>query len=382
MGTVDTSPSSQQLDQAVFRDVIGRFASGVTVITTRASGRDFGTTASAVSSLSMDPPMLLICLNRSSETREAILSAGWFAVNILSEGQADLAYAFAKKAEDKFSGTRIDRGDSGVPLLAGSLAQIECLVTETATGGTHTVFMGEVKHATGTDDAPLTYYRGRFGRFEEMLEDVAYRRLRGLVVSREIPRGAPLSVPVLSEQLDLEPKYVFFALSKLTTDGLLERRPDGTLHVRALDVRTAHDSIDARCAIEIAVVDKICGQLASEDVERLRALAHATAEAARARPLDVAGLLQSGQGFHEHFIGLLGNETLQVFFRRLDFRGIWSRAAPDLDRFGRTTATYLGDLVDACETGDSGAARRLLYEHAEAVKLDAQEAIERGGGEL
>jgi flavin reductase (DIM6/NTAB) family NADH-FMN oxidoreductase RutF/DNA-binding GntR family transcriptional regulator len=374
--------STPQLDQALFRDVIGRFASGVTVVTTRTSDRDFGTTASAVSSLSMEPPMLLICLNRTSETREAIIASGWFAVNILSEHQADLAYAFAKKSPDKFRDTQVDRGPSGMPLLAGALAQLECSVSETATGGTHTVFMGEVTYARGTEDAPLTYYRGRLGRFEEMLEDVAYKRLRSLVISREIPRGSALDVERLSSELDLDPKHVFFALSKLTADGLLERRPDGTLRVRPLDVRRAHEAIDARCAIEIAVVDKVCGHIASADVERLQMLAASTVRAARARPMDIPGLLSSGQGFHEHFIGLLGNEVLESVFRRLDFRGIWSRAAPDLDRFGRTTATYLRDLVEACAAGDRDRARRLLYEHAEAVKLDAQEAIELGGGEL
>ena len=326
--------------------------------------------------------MLLICLNRTSETREAIIASGGFAVNILSEHQANLASAFARKSPDKFRDTQVDRGPTGMPLLAGALAQLECSVTETATGGTHTVFMGEVTYATGSEDAPLTYYRGRFGRFEEMLEDVAYKRLRSMVISREIPRGSALDVEQLAGELDLDSKHVFFALSKLTADGLLERHRDGALRVRALDVRRAHEAVDARCAIEIAVVDKVCGRLGQADAERLNVLAAATASAARAHPIDVPGLLSSGQRFHEHFIGLLGNEALESFFRRLDFRGIWSRAAPDLDRFGRTTATYLRELVDACATGDRETARRLLYEHAEAVKLDAQEAIELGGGEL
>jgi flavin reductase (DIM6/NTAB) family NADH-FMN oxidoreductase RutF len=167
---IEREPSSaaRALDQAVFRDVIGRFASGVTVITTTVEDRDFGTTASAVSSLSMEPPMLLICLNRTSETREAIAKSDRFAVNILSEGQAEIASAFARKSPDKFAQAKVDRGPHGMPLIPGSLAQLECIVTETAVGGTHTVFFGEVRHAEGTDDAPLTYYRGRFGRFEDL----------------------------------------------------------------------------------------------------------------------------------------------------------------------------------------------------------------------
>ena len=96
-------------DQQVFRDVIGRFASGVTVITTTVDGAPFGTTASAVSSLSLEPPMVLVCLNKTSDTQAAILKAGAFCVNILAEGQQDLAYQFARKG-DKFGGHDLRRG--------------------------------------------------------------------------------------------------------------------------------------------------------------------------------------------------------------------------------------------------------------------------------
>ena len=110
-----TSQYSQPLDQTLFRDVIGRFASGVTVITTRAEGRDFGTTASAVSSLSMDPPMLLVCLNTESETQRAIHASMRFAVNILGEDQAEVAFRFAKKAGSKFVEGDIVRAPIGRP---------------------------------------------------------------------------------------------------------------------------------------------------------------------------------------------------------------------------------------------------------------------------
>jgi 4-nitrophenol 2-monooxygenase / 4-nitrocatechol 4-monooxygenase, reductase component len=149
---------------AVFRDVIGRFASGVTVITTTCGGADHGTTASAVSSLSTDPPMLLICLNRTSSTRAAVLGSGFFGVNILAEGQDRVASAFARKGTDKFAGIHVLRGTTGVPLIGDALAHLECEVEETVTGGTHTVFLARVRAASGTDAAPLTYFRGRFGR--------------------------------------------------------------------------------------------------------------------------------------------------------------------------------------------------------------------------
>jgi flavin reductase (DIM6/NTAB) family NADH-FMN oxidoreductase RutF/DNA-binding GntR family transcriptional regulator len=370
------------VDQAGFREVIGRFASGVTVITTTADGQDFGTTASAVSSLSMDPPMLLICLNRTSETREAILAAGWFAVNILSEAQAEIAYAFAKKSPDKFRDKEVVRGGSGVPLIPGAIAHLECRVSETATGGTHTVFMGEVQDARATEGAPLTYYRGRFGRFEDTLQDAAYRRLRELVISRELPRGTPLEVEQLAQELDLDKVHVFYALTKLTTDRLVERQPDGHLMIKPLTVRTAHEAIDARCAIEVAVVDKVAGAIPDADADALRAHAHAAQEAATARPANIAELVTAGHAFHEHFIGLLRNDALQSFFRRLDIGGIWARAAPDIDRRGKTSASYLGELVDACVAADRDAAKQILYDHAASVKENAREAIELVGGEL
>jgi flavin reductase (DIM6/NTAB) family NADH-FMN oxidoreductase RutF/DNA-binding GntR family transcriptional regulator len=381
MTTADTEQAAH-VDQAVFRDVIGRFASGVTVITTRHEGQDYGTTASAVSSLSTDPPMLLICLNRTSETREAIVAAGWFAVNILSEGQADLAYAFAKKSPDKFRGAKTTRGRSGVPLLTGALAQLECCVGETATGGTHTVFMGEVQNAAATEAAPLTYYRGRFGRFEDMLEDAAYRRLRQLVVSREIPTGQPLDVECLAKELELEQAHVFIALTRLTADGLVQREADGHHEIKPLDVRSAHEAIDARCAIEVAVVDRVAGAISDDDARTLHEHASAAHEATLAQPADIEGLVSSGQGFHEHFIGLLGNEALQGFFRRLDITAVWARAAPDIDRLGNTSATYLRELVDACVTGDRDLATRILYDHAARVKENARQAIELVGGEV
>jgi len=371
------------VDQRAFRDVIGRFASGVTVITTRLRGKDYGTTASAVSSLSMDPPMLLICLNRTSETQKAVFEAGWFAVNILRENQADLAYAFARKAPDKFEKLGTNRATSGAPLIAHALAHIECRVAETATGGTHTVFMGEVHQASASEEGePLTYYRGRFGRFHDMLQDAAYRRIRTMVVTRELPRGVPLDVEQLSSQLQLEEAHVFYALTKLTTDGLVKRDAEGRLSVKALDVASAQDAIDARCAIETAVVDKVAGALSASAAERLRSSARQADEAANAHPVDMVALGRAGREFHEQFVGLLGSEAISSFVRRLDFHVIWATVAPDIERVGRINASYLPGLVDACVAGQPEVAKRLLRDHAATIREYAREAIERAGGEM
>lgn len=148
-----------------YRSVMGHFASGVTIITTRHEGIDYGLTASAVSSLSLDPPMLLICVNKTSSTQKAIAQSQIFAVNILREDQSEMAHQFARSHLDKFGGVSVSYGELGAPLLGGTLATIECRVTEEVVGGTHSVFLAEVHSAQATEGMPLTYFRGRMGRF-------------------------------------------------------------------------------------------------------------------------------------------------------------------------------------------------------------------------
>jgi flavin reductase (DIM6/NTAB) family NADH-FMN oxidoreductase RutF len=128
----------------------------------------FGSTASAFSSLSVDPLSVLACLNKTSSTNPAITESGYFAVNILSEANADLAKHFARKSDDKFAGVDYTLSEhGGVPVLEGSLATIVCEVMDAPVGGTHTVYFGRALEASAASGAPLAYYRGRFGRFEE-----------------------------------------------------------------------------------------------------------------------------------------------------------------------------------------------------------------------
>jgi flavin reductase (DIM6/NTAB) family NADH-FMN oxidoreductase RutF len=157
----------RRLTSDEFREVIGHFASGVTVVTTAHDERLHGTTASAVTSLALDPPMLLVCMNSESSTGRAMAAAGRFAVNILGESHGELATRFARKGGDKFAGVEISDGGRGQPLLAGAIAHLECRVSEQVAAATHIIFIAEVESATAQDDAaPLAYYRGRFGRLE------------------------------------------------------------------------------------------------------------------------------------------------------------------------------------------------------------------------
>lgn len=150
------------VDPQSFRSAIGSFASGATVITTARGGTPFGTTASALTSLCLEPPMLLVCMNRGSVTREAVLQAGRFAINILREGHEELAVRFARSDGEKFAGVRRTELD-GLPLLDEALAHFTCDVERAVNAGTHTVLLAQVEKAAADDGRPLAYFRGRFG---------------------------------------------------------------------------------------------------------------------------------------------------------------------------------------------------------------------------
>lgn len=164
-------------DSAVFRRSIGHFASGVAVITTSHGSQDFGMTASAVTSLSLEPPMLVVCINRKAPTHEAVRSRDRFAVNVLARHQERLARHFATPSSDKFAGVEVTTGELGMPLLDGCVANFECEVVSKATGGTHTIFIAEVLTAMAHSRRdPLLYYCGRFGRLrlaDDLIEAAA-----------------------------------------------------------------------------------------------------------------------------------------------------------------------------------------------------------------
>lgn len=154
----------KRLGSEEYRAVIGNFATGVAVITTSRDGVAYGTTASALTSLSLDPPMLVLCLNQTSATGAAITTTGRFGVNILNEDQEEAAVRFAGKGQEKFKDVKVSSGPLGQPLLDGALAVLECRVVQQVAGGTHVVYLAEVDHGAAGQGAPLAYFRGRFGR--------------------------------------------------------------------------------------------------------------------------------------------------------------------------------------------------------------------------
>jgi flavin reductase (DIM6/NTAB) family NADH-FMN oxidoreductase RutF len=156
------------LDPAAFRSVLGRFATGVTVVTLRApDGRDRGLTVSAFCSLSLDPPLVLVCVDRQASLHEDFLATAHFGVNILGADQEDVSRRFAEPEADRFEGLAYQWGETGVALLGGAVAQLECRVYTTYDGGDHTIFVGEVIGGrTSTAERPLLYYRGGYAQLE------------------------------------------------------------------------------------------------------------------------------------------------------------------------------------------------------------------------
>src|SRR3954465_938487 len=171
---------ARSLTSDEFRDVISHFASGVTVITALHDERAYGTTASAVTSLSLEPPMLLICMSKQSETGRAVAESKRFGVNILGADQVDLAERFARKGGDKFAGVPVTEGKWGEPLFEEALATLECRVAEETTGGTHYVFLAEVESGAARGGTPLAYFKGEFGRLELTRGQLEHRQADAL----------------------------------------------------------------------------------------------------------------------------------------------------------------------------------------------------------
>ena len=147
------------IDDARFRQAMGHFASGVTVVTTASAGELYGMTVSSFSSLSLNPPLILICIDKSVPSHDMIRDAGCFVVNILEERQEHLSRRFATTGADKFKGVAWHSGKLGLPVLANTLAAIECRMRDALDGGDHTIFIGEVVDAEVREGAPLLYYR-------------------------------------------------------------------------------------------------------------------------------------------------------------------------------------------------------------------------------
>jgi 3-hydroxy-9,10-secoandrosta-1,3,5(10)-triene-9,17-dione monooxygenase reductase component len=155
------------VDEVAFREAISHFATGVTVITTTSEGKPAGMTASAVASLSLDPILLLVCVNNRLPTHTAIEQSKRFVVNVLGEGQEKLALHFARPSADKFASVAL-KPDRDPPVLGEAIAWFDCDVHERFPGGDHSIFIGLVRECAATPGRrPLVYFQSRFGALRD-----------------------------------------------------------------------------------------------------------------------------------------------------------------------------------------------------------------------
>jgi flavin reductase (DIM6/NTAB) family NADH-FMN oxidoreductase RutF len=153
------------IEKGELRRVMGHFATGVTVVTTSCEGRHYGLTANALSSVSLVPPLLLVCVDKQAESYRSFEQGRVFTVNILAADQEDLSRRFAKSGRDepdKFEAVSHKIGANGAPILHGVLAYLECKVVAAHDAGDHTIYVGEVEEAATTEGKPLLFYRGGY----------------------------------------------------------------------------------------------------------------------------------------------------------------------------------------------------------------------------
>lgn len=152
---------------ADFRRAMGQFATGVTVVTTLdGAGRPLGLTVSAFASVSLDPVLVLVCIDNRSETHDGFDASRLFGVSVLSEGQEDWSHRFAFGGSEKFAVAPLVHGATGVPLVPGALAHLECRVRSRLPGGDHTIYVGEVTHLQVSPGRPLLYHASAYRRLD------------------------------------------------------------------------------------------------------------------------------------------------------------------------------------------------------------------------
>jgi flavin reductase (DIM6/NTAB) family NADH-FMN oxidoreductase RutF len=160
--------SAPSIDTARFRQVLGYFASGLTIVTGVDLGQPVGLTCQSFTSVSLDPPLVAICPAKSSSSWPRIQRSGAFCANVMAEDQEDICRLFATKGAEKFAGIGWAPGITGSPVLADVLAWVECRITAVHDAGDHSIVVGRVAtlHVGEPGRHPLIFYRGGYGRFE------------------------------------------------------------------------------------------------------------------------------------------------------------------------------------------------------------------------
>ena len=174
MSGVEPPPDGSP-DTGKLRRALGRFVTGVTVVTTRdAVGAPLGFTANSFTSVSLDPPLVLVCVGHEVEGFDAYRRCPGFAINVLGESQRALSGRFAAEHPDRFGGVRWRQGAYGAPILEGCVAVLECAPWRRIEAGDHMILIGRVLRCEGSGDRPLAYWRGSYRRLPTEVDDLAH----------------------------------------------------------------------------------------------------------------------------------------------------------------------------------------------------------------
>lgn len=154
------------MESSEFRRILGHWVSGVAIVATRGrNGKLCGLTANAIASVSLEPPLVLVCVEHNADSHQCIREAGVFSINMLCSNQERIARRFATwEVDTKFEGLAFHTEVTGSPILDDALAWVDCRVHDEHAAGDHTIFVGEVVAGDAKEDAPLLYYRGGYGR--------------------------------------------------------------------------------------------------------------------------------------------------------------------------------------------------------------------------
>lgn len=159
-----TPPGTSVVEAMAMRHALGRFATGVAVVTTSHDDVPHGMTVNSLTSVSLDPPMLLVCLTTGARTTDAVTGRGRFVVNILAARQEPIALRFARRGEEHFDGLDTHLADTvhQVPVVPGALVHADCIVEQSITAGDHVVVLGRIEQLCTGAGTPLGFYSGRF----------------------------------------------------------------------------------------------------------------------------------------------------------------------------------------------------------------------------
>jgi len=163
MSSNAATPTAPDLDSTLFRSACGKFSTGITVVTIIGEdGQPYGMTANSFTSVSLDPPLVLICIDRKAAILPRLESARFIGINVLAEDQTAISAQFARRGVNRFEAAGWFAGQTGVPLLEGLLAYFECALSQVIDGGDHRIFLAEVRHLKCFEGRPLLYFASAY----------------------------------------------------------------------------------------------------------------------------------------------------------------------------------------------------------------------------